>query len=306
MHGKQEDFTIKESLKHDYLNVGDIKLHYVESGSGKLVILLHGFPDFWYSWRHQIPALAKSFRVVAPDLRGYNKSDKPEGVENYTTSLLVQDIRGLIDALGETNATIVGHDWGGVVAWNLAMMAPEKVSNLVIINCPHPVPLLKAFWSMRFQQLQKSWYVFFFQTPKVPEELLSRNNCKFLQKMILGSVSDKKTFNEEDMQLYVEAWSQPGALTASVNYYRANWNPAQILSMPEDYQAGLIQRFPKIKCPTLVIWGEKDVALEKSLTVGVEEHIGNACKIQYFPEYGHWVHNEAPDAVNRTILSFLE
>lgn len=270
------------------------------------MILLHGFPDFWYSWRHQIPALSKSFRVVAPDLRGYNKSDKPEGVENYATSLLVQDISGFIDALGETKATIVGHDWGGSIAWNFAMTAPEKVANLVIINCPHPVPLLEAFWSMRFQQLQKSWYVFFFQTPKVPEEILSRNNWKVLQDMVLGSFSDKKAFNEEDMQLYVEAWSQPGALTASLNYYRANWNPAQILAMPEDIQAGVIKRFPKIKCPTLVIWGEKDVALEKSLTVGLEEHIENSFKIEYFPEYGHWIHNEAPDAVNSVILSFLE
>jgi pimeloyl-ACP methyl ester carboxylesterase len=293
-------------LKHNYLNVGDIKLHYVERGSGKLVILLHGFPDFWYSWRHQIPELSKTFRVIAPDLRGYNKSDKPEGVENYTTSLLVQDISGLIDALGETKAIIVGHDWGGAIAWNLAMTAPEKVSKLVIINCPHPVPLLEAFWSMRFQQLQKSWYVFFFQIPKVPEEILSRNNCQFLQKMVLSSLSHKKAFNEQDVQLYVEAWSQPGALTASINYYRANWNLAKILSMPKDYQTGLIKRFPKIKCPTLVIWGENDVALDKSLTVGLKEYIENSFEIRYFPDYGHWIHNEAPDVVNKILLSFVE
>lgn len=278
----------------------------MESGSGKLVILLHGFPDFWYSWRYQIPVLSKSYRVVAPDLRGYNKSDKPKGIENYTTSLLVQDISNLIEALGENKASIVGHDWGGFVAWNLAMTAPEKVSNLIIINCPHPVPLLQAFWSMRFQQLQKSWYVFFFQTPKVPEEILSRNNCQVLQRMLLGSFNNKKVLDEEDIQLYIEAWSQQGALAASINYYRANWNPANILSMPEDYQVGLIQRFPKIKCRTLVIWGEKDIALEKSLTVGLEEYIENTCQIKYFPNLGHWIHNEEPDAVNSIILSFLE
>ncbi|MFX0085202.1 MAG: alpha/beta fold hydrolase [Candidatus Hodarchaeota archaeon] len=293
-------------MKHNYLNVGNLKLHYVESGSGKLVILLHGFPDFWYSWRYQIPVLSKSYRVVAPDLRGYNKSDKPKGIENYTTSLLVQDISNLIEALGENKASIVGHDWGGFVAWNLAMTAPEKVSNLIIINCPHPVPLLQAFWSMRFQQLQKSWYVFFFQTPKVPEEILSRNNCQVLQRMLLGSFNNKKVLDEEDIQLYIEAWSQQGALAASINYYRANWNPANILSMPEDYQVGLIQRFPKIKCRTLVIWGEKDIALEKSLTVGLEEYIENTCQIKYFPNLGHWIHNEEPDAVNSIILSFLE
>ncbi len=270
------------------------------------MILLHGFPDFWYSWRYQIPVLSESFRVVAPDLRGYNKSDKPEGVNNYHTSLLVQDITNLIEALGENEATIVGHDWGGSIAWNLAMIAPQKVSNLIIINCPHPVPLLEAFWSMRFQQLQKSWYVFFFQIPNVPEKILSRNNCQVLQKMLVGSFSDKKVLVKEDINSYIEAWSQPGALAASINYYRANWNPANILSMSEEYQVGLIKKFPKIKCPTLVIWGEKDIALDKSLTVGLEAYIENSFQIEYFPNFGHWIHNEAPDEVNRVILSFLD
>jgi len=243
--------------------------------------------------------------VVAPDLRGYNKSSKPEDVDNYSTSLLVEDIYGLIETLGETKAVIIGHDWGGFIAWNLAMMAPEKVSNLVIINCPHPVPLLEAFWSMRFQQLQKSWYVFFFQIPTIPEEILSRNNYEVLQRMLLGSISTKQAFKEDDMSKYIEAWSQPGALAASINYYRANWNITQILSIKKEHQDGFIQRFPKIKCPTLVIWGENDVALDKSLTYGLEEHIEGSFKIVYHPEYGHWIHNEAPDLVNNTILSFL-
>ena len=277
----------------------------MENGKGDLVILLHGFPDYWYSWRHQIPSLSETFRVVAPDLRGYNKSSKPEGVENYSTSLLVEDICHLIEALGETKAVIIGHDWGGSIAWNLAMMAPEKVSKLIIINCPHPAPLLQAFWSMRFQQLQKSWYVFFFQIPKIPEEILSQNNYEVLQRMILGSIYNKQAFKEEDMQLYVEAWSQPGALESSINYYRANWNIGQILSIKKEHQDGFIKRFPKIKCPTLVIWGEKDVALDKSLTLGLNEYIEGEFKIVYHPEYGHWVHIEAPDFVNNTISSFL-
>ncbi|MFX1538715.1 MAG: alpha/beta fold hydrolase [Promethearchaeota archaeon] len=291
--------------KDDYIDVGDINLHYVENGTGKLVLLLHGFPDYWYSWRHQIPALSESFRVVAPDLRGYNKSSKPEGVDNYSTSLLVSDISQLIPALGETKAVIVGHDWGGAVAWNLAMMDPEKISKLVIINCPHPVPLLEAFWSMHYQQLQKSWYVFFFQIPNIPEEILSQNNYEALQRMVIGSVSNKQAFTAEDMQHYVEAWSQPGALKASINYYRANWNIAQILSIQKEHQAGFIKRFPKIQCPTLVIWGEKDVALDRSLTYGLNEYIEGEFKLVYHPGYGHWVHVEAPKFVNNTILSFL-
>ena len=277
----------------------------MENGKGDLVILLHGFPDYWYSWRHQIPALSENFRVVAPDLRGYNKSSKPEGVDNYSTSLLVEDISLLIKALGETKAVIIGHDWGGAIAWNLAMMAPEKVSKLIIINCPHPALLLEAFWSMRFQQLQKSWYVFFFQIPKIPEEILSQNNYEILQRMVFGSIHNKQAFKEEDMQHYVEAWSQPGALESSINYYRANWNIAQILSIKKEHQDGFIKRFPKIKCPTLVIWGEKDVALDKSLTFGLKEYVEGAFKIVYHPEYGHWVHIEAPEFVNNTISSFL-
>lgn len=278
----------------------------MENGTGELVLLLHGFPDFWYSWRYQIPVLSESFRVVAPDLRGYNKSSKPEGVDNYSTSPLVDDINQLITALGETKAIVIGHDWGGAVAWNLAMMAPEKVSKLVIINCPHPVPLLEAFWSMRFQQLQKSWYVFFFQIPRIPEEIASKDNYEVLQRMLLGSVSSKQVFKEEDIQKYIEAWSQPGALEASINYYRANWNITQILSIKKEHQEELIQRFPKIKCPTLVIWGEKDVALDRSLTYGLEEHIEGSHKIVYHPEFGHWIHVETPEFVNNTILSFLK
>lgn len=290
--------------KHNYIAVGDITLHYIEQGTGDLVILLHGFPDFWYTWRHQIPALSKHFRVVAPDLRGYNKSSKPEGVDQYAISLLVQDIVGLIEALGERRAVVVGHDWGGAIAWNLAMMT-ENVSKLVILNCPHPVPLLKAFWSLRFQQLQKSWYVFFFQLPTVPEKVLSWNNCDFLQRMVFGSLNNEQAFTEADKQLYIEAWCQPGALAGSINYYRANWNIAQIFSIRKEHQEGFLGRFPKIKCPTLVIWGEKDVALDKSLTYGLEEHIAGPFKIIYNPDCGHWVHLEASDFVNNSILSFL-
>lgn len=291
-------------IEERFIATNGIKLHTMIVGSGKPLILLHGFPDFWYSWRKQIPVLSKDFRVIVPDLRGYNKSSKPEGVDNYSTSLLVKDILGLIEALGESKAVILAHDWGGHIAWNLAMMAPEKVSNLVIINCPHPVPLLEAFWSMRFQQLQKSWYVFFFQIPTIPEEILSRNNYEVLQRMILGSIT-KQAFEEGDMAKYIEAWSQPGSLTASINYYRANWNIRQIFSVKKEHQEGFIERFPKIKCPTLVIWGEQDIALDRSLTYGLEEYIEGPYKIVFHPEYGHWVHIEASELVNNAIKSFL-
>ncbi|MFX0151981.1 MAG: alpha/beta fold hydrolase [Candidatus Hodarchaeota archaeon] len=274
-------------------------------GSGDPLLLLHGFPDFWYSWRYQIPVLSDYYQVFAPDLRGYNKSDKPKGVENYSTSILVQDIKDFINEIGGEQAIVVGHDWGGAIAWNLAMIAPECVSKLIILNCPHPIPLLEAFWSMKFQQLQKSWYVFFFQIPNIPEAMLSGNNYESLVRMVKGSIFNKQALNSKDLQRYIEAWSQPGALTASINYYRANWNPAQIMSMTEEQQINLKRRFPKVKCPTLVIWGERDLALDKFLIKETQKYIDGSYKIIYLPEFGHWVHMEAPELVNNSILSFL-
>ncbi|MFX0050784.1 MAG: alpha/beta fold hydrolase, partial [Candidatus Hermodarchaeota archaeon] len=266
--------------------------------------MLHGFPDFWYSWRYQIPVLSDYYQVFAPDLRGFNKSDKPKGVENYSTSILVQDIKDFINEIGGEQAIVVGHDWGGAIAWNLAMIAPECVSKLIILNCPHPIPLLEAFWSMKFQQLQKSWYVFFFQIPNIPEAMLSGNNYESLVRMVKGSIFNKQALNSKDLQRYIEAWSQPGALTASINYYRANWNPVQIMSMTEEQQINLTRRFPKVKCPTLVIWGERDLALDKFLIKETQKYIDGSYKIIYLPEFGHWVHMEAPELVNKSILSF--
>jgi pimeloyl-ACP methyl ester carboxylesterase len=278
----------------------------VTSGSGDLVLLLHGFPEFWYSWRHQIPILSKHFKVVAPDMRGYNESDKPAGVANYSTSLLVQDMKSLIGALGKSKAVVVGHDWGGAVAWNLAMMAPEFVDKLVILNCPHPLALIQSYLSMNFRQLQRSWYVFFFQQPEAPERILSRDNFEFLRMMLQGSAVNKKAFSTEDMNKFVEAWSKPGALTASINYYRANMNPAQIMVMTKDQQDTISKRFHKVKCPTLVIWGENDAALDKSLTLGMEKYVEGPYEIKYIKNCGHWVQQEASDQVNKLLLDFLK
>nr|MDO8135974.1 alpha/beta hydrolase [Candidatus Njordarchaeum guaymaensis] len=296
---------MKDDWKHAYTRVGEIKMHYVAAGSGELVILLHGFPEFWYSWRHQIPVLSQHFRVVAPDMRGYNETDKPEGIRSYSNSLLIQDIVGLITALGEKKATVIGHDWGGAVAWNLAMMAPDYLKKLVILNCPHPLSLVESFLSMKFRQLQKSWYIFFFQLPEVPEKALSRNNYEFLKKMVAGSAVNRQAFTEEDLNKYVEAWSKPGALTASINYYRANMNIAQIMMMPPEQQQKITKIFRKVKSPTLVIWGEDDVALDKSLTTGMEKFVDGPYAIKYIQNCGHWVQQEAPDQVNRYLLDFL-
>ncbi len=288
---------MKESWKHEFVNVDGLRMHYVTQGTGKLVLLLHGFPDFWYVWRYQIPELARHFRVVAPDLRGYNKTDKPSGVEDYRLHLLAGDILGLVKALGETRAIIVGHDWGGVVAWSLAAFNPAQIEKLVIMNAPHPNAYIsKARFSLG--QLQKSWYFFFFQTPDIPEEVLSRDNYSFLRNMVKLSFVKKEAITDEDLKLSSEAWSQPGALKAMLNYYRANMTPSILFSER-------IAAFPKITAPTFIIWGEQDVALSKRLLENTEEYVDASCSIKWVPDCGHWVQLEQPRLVNECMEEFL-
>ena len=289
---------MKGTWKHEFAKVNGIRMHYVTQGEGKLLLLLHGFPDFWFVWRFQIPELAKHFRVVAPDLRGYNKTDKPEGIDNYRLNILAGDILGLIDALGETRAMIVGHDWGGVVAWSFAAFNPDHTDKLVILNAPHPNAYTTKAKSI-FRQLQKSWYVFFFQIPDIPEDVLSRNNFFFLKNMIRQSFTKKGVVTEEDLEAYEKAWSQSGALTASINYYRANMNPSILFSQKTI-------TFPKIVVPTLVIWGEQDAALSKDLIVNTDEFVKSSYFIKYLPNCGHWVQLEEQKLVNKYILEFLE
>ena len=288
---------MSEQWEHRFVETNGVRLHCVVQGQGKLMILLHGFPEFWYSWRHQIPVMAKYFRVVAPDMRGYNESDKPEGVENYRLDILVEDVMGLIKAFGEERAIIVGHDWGAIVAWAFAMAHPEATERLIIMNVPHP-----AVWQEKAkyipEQLQKSWYIFFFQLERVPESYFSRNNYLVMREMLRNSTVKKGVFSEEDLEKFVEAWSKPGALNAGIDYYRANIRPEIFM---EDIQL----EFPKITCPTLVIWGEKDLALTLEVSRGAEKYVDAPYTIKYIPTSGHWVQNEEPELVNRYMLEFL-
>jgi pimeloyl-ACP methyl ester carboxylesterase len=267
----------------------------VEAGEGPLIVLLHGFPDFWFGWRHQIPALAAAgFRVVAPDMRGYNLSAKPPGVRAYRLELLADDVAGLIRHLGVARAVVVGHDWGGVIAAYLATRWPEVVDGLVMMNAPHPA----AFWrELRTpSQLRRSWYVLFFQLPWLPEATIRARDFRFIRRLFRTDPARPGAFSDDDIERYVEAAAQPGALTAMVNYYRAalRRSPGRLLRQ--------VRRI--IDVPTLVIWGERDRYLGPRMTRGLERWMPKA-RIERIADASHWVQHDVPERVNDLIREFV-
>ena len=283
--------------KHEFVEANGIRFHYVTAGEGPLVILLHGFPQFWYAWRHQIPALASRFKVVAPDLRGYGDSDKPPNVADYRTDILAADVAALVKALGHDRAHVVGHDWGGAVAWTVALEQPHVVEKLVVLNCPHPKPFAKALRS-NLRQLGRSWYIFFFQIPWLPEAIVRYAPEQMAERMFRGMAVRKDTFSDEDIRQFRESWLKPGALTGMVNYYRATFR--NVAAMRE-----LDRSEVRIAAPTLLIWAEDDVALGKELTYGMEPLFSGPFRTHYVPGCSHWVNEEQPDLVNRLLLEFL-
>ena len=206
-------------LDHGFLRSGPVRLHYVTMGKGPLMLFLHGFPDFWYGWRHQLAEFAKDHRVVAIDMRGYNDSDKPAGREAYAMPNLIGDVGAVIDELGDGGkATLVGHDWGGVVAWSFAETHPKRLEKLVIINIPHPAVMAKAI--TRPPQLFRSWYMYMFQLPVVPEFMLTRNHGELMESVFRGGAVNREAFNNTDLAAYRDAICKPGVATATMNYYR--------------------------------------------------------------------------------------
>ena len=288
------------SIRHGYASVNGIRLHYVEAGSGdKLVILLHGFPEFWYSWRKQLDALSGSFHVVALDLRGFNLSDKPSRVDDYKIDKIVPDVIGLIDHFGAKQSAIVGHDWGAGVAWAVAMKHPERVSRLVILQVP-----IAAAWraNMSLRQLLRSWYMFFFQIPRLPEWLISRQDYKAIEQTFTEKVIRKNSFTTDDIERYKEAARQPGALTGAVNYYRAN-----VLDrlLPEKPKSKPSPNQGRVRVPTLFIFAEQDFAIIPATVRGLDKYIDAYYREVRIPDSGHWVQNEAPAEVNAALLEFL-
>jgi epoxide hydrolase 4 len=283
-----------DSLTSVYLPTNGIRLHCMTAGPqhGKPVILLHGFPEFWYSWRKQIQPLAEAgYRVLAPDQRGYNLSDKPDGIGNYQLDILVEDIVGLIDQFGDQKVNVVGHDWGAVVAWTLAIQYPEKLDRLVIINVPHP-GIQKKTIKVVPRQLLSSWYIGFFQIPFLPEFLLRARNWAGTVRALLGS-SRPGTFRLTDLEKYRIAWNQENAITNMLNWYRA------LLRMPPAGLSGV-----RVEVPVRMLWGVHDVALRRELAA-LSIDLCDDGQLTYFENATHWVHHEEPEEVNRIIIEFL-
>jgi len=272
--------------------INGIDLHVVEAGpeDGPLVILLHGFPDFWWGWRHQIEPLAEQgFLVVLLDQRGYNLSDKPPGVDAYSLDALAADVVGLADMYGHSAFRLVGHDWGGIVAWWTAIRFPTRVERLVILNAPHP-----DVWSLlgrrRFSQAFRSAYVAFFQLPRLPEALLKAGNFMLLR-LSLTRTGRPGTFIPDDIERYIQAWAQPGALTAMINYYRAlRYKPK---GSPR-----------RVHPATLVIWGTRDLFLEQAVAQASLDLCDHGESL--FLEATHWIQLEEAKAVNAAAIRFFK
>lgn len=281
-------------VEHAYVRTNDVTLHTVKAGpdDGPLVLLLHGFPEFWLGWRYQIKFLADAgYRVLVPDQRGYNLSDKPEGVAAYRLDELAADALGLIDAHAREDAFLVGHDWGAAVAWWVAARYPQKIDRLIIINVPHPAVLQRTL-RRSLKQIFKSWYILFFQLPKIPETVLRLQNWRPLAETLRRS-SRPGTFTETELASYREAWSQPGAMTAMLNWYRA-----LVRYMPQPAPN------PRVTVPTLLLWGANDVALSRKMAQSSID-LCDEGGLVLFENATHWVQHEEPHLVNGLTHSFL-
>jgi pimeloyl-ACP methyl ester carboxylesterase len=290
-------------IKHEYAEVNGVRLHYATAGSGKkLVLFLHGFPEFWYEWKNQLAEFGKNYTAVAPDMRGYNLSSKPAEVDQYQVKYLIEDVRALAEKLGHKKFILVAHDWGGAIAWAFAIAHPQYLEKLVIINAPHPGVFVRELKENPAQQ-KASQYMLMFRSPQA-EKTLSDNNYALLVQIVLGAGLKSGAFTEADKEAYIAAWSQPGALTGGLNYYRAAriGPPTEGDKEPANFAAA----FPSlaVKVPTLVIWGEKDTALLTGNLDGLDKYVPNLT-IKRIPDGTHWVIHEKPQLVNGYIREFI-
>jgi len=285
-------------ISHQWVQANGLRFHVASCGEGeRLALCLHGFPECWYSWRYQLPLLARlGYRAWAPDLRGYGGSDRPQGMHEYAIEKLMDDVAGLIDASGAKETVLIAHDWGGVIAWYFALRRIRPLSRLIVMNLPHPAVfdrVLRSTWRQRL----RSWYVLFFQIPWLPEKVFGMRNASPIAEAFRGMAVDKSRFPDEVLDVYRRAALEPGALTAMINYYRA-----LVRGGGSRRQSSL--GFPRIELPTLMVWGEQDSALGKELTYGTEAFVPNLT-LKYLPHASHWVQQDAPDDVNAILREWL-
>ena len=287
--------AIKNGWQHQFVETNQVRLHCVTQGEGELVVLLHGFLEFWYSWRRQIPVLARHFKVVVPDLRGYNDSEKPNN--GYDLDTLSQDVQGLIQGLGYSQAHVVGHDWGGTIAWRLAQTCPQTLSRLVILNASHPQRFRQELFS-NLEQLRWSSYLLALQIPGLPEWLIQNNLRDLVTNLFQRQAIRKGAFTTQDAELYQAALRKPGAIAAAMHYYR------QFLSgqLWLRHWGRLVR---PVTTPTLMLWGEEDTLLSQGSMEEIEQFVSASFELKRVPQCGHWIQQEAPETVNRELLNFL-
>ena len=289
------DHTIDVPLERHWVQSDDIRLHVRAAGAkdAPLVVLLHGFPEFWYGWRHQIAGLADAgYRVVIPDQRGYNLSDAPGGVAAYDLRLLAKDVIAILRAAGRERAHLVGHDWGGVVAWWLGINRPDRVRSLSILNAPHPAVFVRTL-PRRPRQLVRSLYILFFQVPVLPEWLLGRAEARGLARLLRMS-GHPDANSDKHLSFYRMAWTRPGRLRGMIHWYRAGLRRALRTGVAAD----------RVQAPTLLLWGAKDAALTEELAPLSADRCANA-RLEIIDGATHWVQHNAPAQVNETILEHL-
>jgi pimeloyl-ACP methyl ester carboxylesterase len=278
---------------HRQVDVNGVRLHFVAAGEGDPVVFLHGFPEFWYSWRRQLPALAAAgFQALAVDLRGYNASSRPKGVANYRTAALVEDVAAMIREEAGGRAFVAGHDWGGVLAWRLASLHPELVRKLAILNAPHPARF-RQYLRRHPRQWLSSSYVFLFQLPWLPEKLIQGRDFGLLERAFRREPVVSDAFSERDIAAYKEMLRMPGGLQAALHYYRAALR----------YRGDLYDPPQTVLPPTLVIWGRRDPYLGVGLTERLESWVPDL-RVELL-DASHWVQNDAPDEVNRLLIEFF-
>jgi len=294
-------------LLHSYAQLESVQLHYAAAGAedSDLILFLHGFPEFWYQWRNQLTEFGRTHWAVAPDLRGYNRSSKPPNVEDYALPHLVEDVRGLAAHLGcngENKFTLVGHDWGGVVAWSFALAHPDWLARLIIINAPHPAAFQRELASNPAQR-KASEYMQFFRTP-IAETALSAEHFGPLAQLFLAAGLERGYFTEADRAAYIAAWSQPGALTGALNYYRAAPFHAVSDELPDASAVIPGAHSWIVHVPTLVLWGMNDQYLLPGNLNRLDDFVPNL-QVERIPDASHWIVHEMPMLVNRHIRDFL-